>query len=100
MNREPYFSWLGKVPRLVSIREHVAHHGRFYISTLLGAIVWAATGMLAQPVRLMVAGDGFFGVYVVLMAVLATRATPEDMRSRASFEDEGISLIVLIALTA
>ena len=34
------------------------------------------------------------------MAVLATRATSEDMRRRASFEDEGISLIVLITLTA
>ncbi|MGZ8410370.1 MAG: DUF1345 domain-containing protein [Hyphomicrobium sp.] len=63
-------------------------------------IVWTATGMLAQPVRLLVAGDGFFGVYLVLMAVLETRATPEDMRRRASFEDEGIILIVLITLTA
>src|SRR5512134_308216 len=56
--------------------------------------------MVAQPIRLMVAGDGFFGVYLVLMAVLETRATPEDMRRRASFEDEGIILIVLITLTA
>lgn len=56
--------------------------------------------MVAQPIRLMVAGDGFFGVYLVSMAVLETRATPEDMRRRASFEDEGIILIVLITLTA
>ena len=69
-------------------------------TALLGTTVWAATGMLVQPVRLMVAGDGFFGVYLVLMALLATRATPEDMRRRASFEDEGIILIVLITLTA
>jgi uncharacterized membrane protein len=70
------------------------------MSALLGVIVWAATGRLAQPLRLMLAGDGFFGVYLVLMAVLATHATPEDMRRRASFEDEGIILIVLITLTA
>jgi uncharacterized membrane protein len=63
-------------------------------------IVWAATGLLVQPVRLMVAGDGVFGVYLVLMAVLATRATPDVMRRRASFEDEGIILIMLITLTA
>src|SRR5512132_1139609 len=70
------------------------------MSALVGVTVWAATGTLARPVRLMVAGDGFFGVYLVLMAVLATRATSEDMRRRASFEDEGIILIVLITLTA
>src|SRR5512147_1518902 len=56
--------------------------------------------MLIRPVRLMVAGDSFFGVYLVLMMVLETRATPADMRRRASFEDEGIILIVLITLTA
>ena len=78
----------------------MTHHARFYTSALLGVIVWAATGMVAQPIRLMVAGDGFFGVYLVSMAVLETRATPEDMRRRASFEDEGIILIVLITLTA
>jgi uncharacterized membrane protein len=78
----------------------VTHHARFYTAVLLGVIVWTATGMLVQPVRLMVAGDCFFGVYLVLMAVLATRATPDDMRRRASFEDEGIILIVLISLTA
>src|SRR5512132_1957869 len=76
------------------------HHARFYTSILLGVIVWVATGMLVQPVRLMVAGDGFFAVYLVSMAVLETRATPEDMRRRASFEDEGIILIALITLTA
>ena len=70
------------------------------MSALLGVIVWAATGILAQPLRLMLAGDVFFGVYLVLMAVLATRATAEDMRRRSSFEDEGIILIVLITLTA
>ncbi len=67
-----------------SVREHVTHHARFYTSALLGVIVWAATGTLVPPVRLMVAGDGFFGVYLVLMAMLATRATLEDMRRRAS----------------
>jgi uncharacterized membrane protein len=54
---------------------------------LLGVIVWAATGILAQPLRLMLAGDGFFGVYLVLMAVPATRATAEDMRRRSTFEE-------------
>lgn len=100
MNRDPHFSWSLKVPRLARIHEHVTHHIHFYTSILIGVIVWAATGMLVQPVRLMVAGDSFFGVYLVQMAILATRARPEDMRRRARFEDEGIILIVLIALTA
>ena len=88
---------------LASPRNHVIHHVRFYVSILVGLIVWASArtwGFWGQPVHPLLAGDAFFGVYVVLMAVLATRSTADELRRRARYEDEGIFLIVLIALSA
>lgn len=94
---------------LASSRNHVRHHGRFYASVLVGIVVWAlAVAWEAtvpwqwwdQPVHLLLAGDAFFGVYVVLMAFLATGSTADELRRRARYEDEGIVLIILIALSA
>jgi uncharacterized membrane protein len=89
-----------EVRRIAFVREHVRHHGRFYLSALLGAIVWAVTGMLAQPLRFLVAGDAFFGVYLALTMTLEIGVTPETLRTRATAADEGIILIVVITLTA
>ena len=86
-----------------SSRNHVLHHGRFYLSATTGVVVWAAAvawEWWAQPVHLLLAGDAFFSVYVVLMAVLATRSSADELRRRARYEDEGIVLIILIALSA
>lgn len=85
---------------LSPMRNHVVHHGRFYLSTLVGALVWMAADGLPPPIRLLLAGDALFAVYVVAMAVLATRSTADELRRRAAFEDEGILLIVIIALSA
>ncbi len=79
---------------------HLVHHARFYLAALLGVMAWTATGSWRQPLRLLLAGDAFFGVYVVLMAILATRSTAVELRRRAGYEDEGIFLIVVIALAA
>lgn len=85
---------------LSPMRNHVVHHGRFYLSALVGTLVWIAAGALPPPIRLLLAGDALFAVYVAAMAVLATRSTADELRRRAVFEDEGIFLIVIIALSA
>ncbi len=88
---------------LASSRNHVLHHARFYLSVLVGVVVWASAvtwESSGSPVNLLLAGDAFFGVYVVLMTVLATRSTADELRRRARYEDEGIVLIILIALSA
>jgi uncharacterized membrane protein len=57
--------------------------------------------MLQRPaLRLVVAGDCFFAIYLASTALLALRATPEDMRRRASYADEGMILIILLTLGA
>ena len=82
------------------MRNHLVHHDRFYLSALVGTLVWTAAGALPPPIRLLLAGDAFFAVYVATMAVLATNSTADELRRRAAYEDEGIFLIVIIALSA
>src|SRR6185312_10679427 len=80
------------------VRSHLNHHGRFYACALLGAAVYAACGMLAPPVRLLAAGDSFFGAYVAIMAIAALRLTPQELDAKADVEDEGIFIVVLASL--
>jgi uncharacterized membrane protein len=79
---------------------HLKHHWRFYASVALGILVWASTGMLARPLHVTIAGDAFFGAYLLSVLNTVVRATPANMRRRAAFRDEGIFLITLLTLGA
>jgi uncharacterized membrane protein len=83
-----------------SAQNHWHHHSRFYLSALLGIVVWAATFMLDQRMRLVLAGDIFYAAYLTMMGVLAHRLRVSDLRKRAAIEDEGILLIVVLTLAA
>ncbi len=83
-----------------SILRHLRHHQRFYVALAVGLALWALLGRLAPAVSLVAAGDGFFAAYLALQLRFATRFTVDDMRRQASFEDEGIIVVVLITLTA
>lgn len=81
------------------IARHVRHHSRFYAGALLGVAAWLAAGTLGAAQRLLVAGDAFFVVYLGLTAALALGGTPEDMRKRAAYEDEGgVGIILMTAI--
>jgi len=56
--------------------------------------------MLDLPLQVAMAGNTFFGCYLLSMVSMVRRATPSDMRRRAESKDEGIILIVFIALAA
>ncbi len=81
------------------MKSHWKHHARFYVSALFGVIVWAATGS-TSALRPVLAGDGFFAFYLASTALLMLRATPDHLRQRASYEDEGILVVVLLTLGA
>ncbi len=81
-------------------RLHVRHHGRFYAAAVLGIVVWAVSWKLAPALRFVLAGDIFFGAYLVLTAMVAVAATPDDIRDKAGYEDEGNFVIVLLTLAA
>ncbi|HEX7775738.1 MAG TPA: DUF1345 domain-containing protein [Parvibaculum sp.] len=80
---------------------HARHHARFYLSALFGlAIGFAAAPLGDDPLRIIIAGDGFFIAYLVSTAVIAYGATPASIRERADFGDEGILLIVCLTVAS
>jgi uncharacterized membrane protein len=86
---------------VVSPRGHVQTHIRFYVSALIGGFLWLAMGRLAPALRMVAAGDGFFAAYLVSVAWLIVRCpTPDHLRRRASSDDEGIAIIIVITLVA
>jgi uncharacterized membrane protein len=80
----------------------VQHHWRFYVALVLGIVAWGlCLGFTTrQALRLVVAGDTFFLVYLALTAAHVWQMTPADIRRRASYEDEGRPVIVVLTLTS
>lgn len=79
---------------------HIRHHGRFYSAVLAGLALWLTALALHWPLPPLAGGDAFFLIYLALMGRFALGVTPEGLRRRASVEDEGIPLIILLALAA
>ena len=80
--------------------QHIRHHGRFYVAALAGLTLWLAAWALHWPLPPLVGGDAFFLMYLALMVRFTLWITPDGLRRRASVEDEGIPLIILLALAA
>ena len=83
-----------------STHNHWRHHNRFYLSVLLGVIVWTASWTLGEQLRLVLAGDVFFAAYLTSMGLLAEGHGASALRRRSAIEDEGTTLIVLLTLAA
>jgi uncharacterized membrane protein len=83
---------------ILGVRRHLLHHARFYIAALLGAVIWALLKihpleLLPPPLPILLAGDAFFTIYLILTLLLTVYEAPGKMRLRASAEDEGFGLI-------
>ncbi len=53
---------------------------------------------LRDPLPFAAAGDVFFASYLVMSTLLLVRLTHEDLNRRAEVEDEGIVIVVVVAL--
>lgn len=77
-------------------------HGRFLTAFALGlgagAAAWALS--LAPVIALLAAADAFFLIYLLLTARIVGSTGPEDLRRHAEDEDEGLPLILLLAILA
>ena len=78
--------------------DHFRHHGRFYVSVLCGIAVWLLPIPQVDGIRIPLSGATFFLIYLASSVALAGSLTTEDLRKKASIEDEGIVVIVLITL--
>jgi uncharacterized membrane protein len=88
---------------LKRLRNHLRHHGRFYAAALIGAIVYGVLSVLSGmdlSSRVLAGGDTFFAIYLATTAIAVARLTPKDLQAKAAIEDEGIGLVMLVALAA
>lgn len=75
-------------------------HRRFLIAFGIGLLLGAASLLLplSRLDRMLVAADGFFVVYLWLMLRFTRRTEPDDLRAHAELSDEGLPLILALAL--
>ncbi len=82
------------------LREH--RHQRFVIAAALAALggagLWLGGVVTSLPPLVLIVVDVFSTLYLLLMLAQAARLTPDDLRRHAAEADEGIPLIVLIAV--
>jgi uncharacterized membrane protein len=85
-----------------ALRQHVRHHGRFYTAIVCGVAMWLGLGVLALPawLRLAAAGDVVFLVFLVSISAHAVHLTPDLLRKRACYDDEGVAVILLLTVSA
>ncbi|SEM98875.1 Uncharacterized membrane protein [Gemmobacter aquatilis] len=79
-------------------RRHRHFLTAFAAGLLLGALALAG-GLRAGDV-LLVAANGFFLIYILLMLQFARRVSPDDLRRHAELSDEGVPMIAALALGA
>lgn len=79
-------------------------HGRFLLALLAGASAGVVADVLVPQMTraavALIAADTAFAIYLLLMARLAGRTSTADMRKHAADRDEGLPLILCIALAA
>jgi uncharacterized membrane protein len=85
---------------LSTVSEHLHHHLRVYVALVVGLVAYAMGAALRVPVPLAAAGDISFLVFLVLAWRLAFVLTSDDLDKRADVADEGIIIVMAIAVMA
>jgi len=67
---------------------------------VFGLLVLVVARMLDPSMRGVIAGDAFFGGYLLSSWWVGRRYTPDRMRERARYEDEGMIVIWVVTLAA
>ena len=80
------------------LRNHWHHHWRFYSPAVLGAVVYVVLAGQGFALRILAAGDSFFALYLLMMAIVTAQTTAKDLKQRSALEDEGIAVVLLVAL--
>lgn len=77
-------------------------HARFFLAFALGLAIFGLShaSPLDLVMRALVAVNGFFLAYLLLMGHLASAASPDILRRHAEADDEGVALILALALLA
>ena len=75
-------------------------HSRFLIALGLGLILFGITYStdLSRVLKALISFDAFFVAYLAMMLWVSHKMTTDDLRRHSEQEDEGITLIMVIAL--
>lgn len=79
---------------------YTRHHKRFLLAAALAILAWWPLAALPTMLRLLVVGDVFFLLYLMLILHMTATTDLDDLRRRARTEDEGIVLIAALTLAA
>ena len=82
------------------MNSHFKRHMRFYSAAAAGLVAGTVAALVFPRLAMVAGADTFFAVYLLLMTALVVSATPDKLRKLAGFEDEGIGVIVAIAIVA
>lgn len=76
----------------------LSRHGRFYIALVCGAVsvLTAWYGGFSAP--LVVGGDVFYLIFLTLCLIMIASQKASDLKKRASTEDDGIVIVLLITI--
>ena len=77
-------------------------HSRFIFSFVMGGIGVAVSSVFfsAWQMQVLIGANSFFLIYLVLAAHLTYSTTPQHLKRQAEADDEGIVVIVLLAISA
>lgn len=75
-------------------------HIRFFIALVIGLVVFGLVQAttLTMELRVLVAMDAFYLSFLVLVLRMAIQSTPATLRHRAETDDEGLPLIMVLAV--
>jgi uncharacterized membrane protein len=75
---------------------NIRRHSRFYLALACGLLAYLLLPVEDLPsLRVIVAGDVFFLIYLAATAAFVAQATPAVLRRRAAFADEGLPFLVV-----
>lgn len=77
----------------------MTRHSRFFMAFALGLLALALTHLwpLYAQTRILIGAVCFFAIYLALMVHFIRTVTPDTLRKRAAVNDEGVTLILLLA---
>ena len=77
----------------------MTRHSRFFFAFALGLVALALTYLwpLQDQTRILIGAVCFFAIYLALMLHFIRTVTPASLRERAAVNDEGVTLILLLA---
>lgn len=83
---------------MISVHRHARFLLAFAFGVAIALICWALP--MPRPMQALLGVNGFFVAYLAMTARLALGSSAEDLKRHASADDEGIVVIVLLALGA